>query len=217
MRSGPKRQKVRKDAPIWKKQKEIGAVRYPPHEADSEELAGQHRRFRVTPMGSIGEYARHIPYNSDKKSFMEKTGRSGFEVYQYTYQVPGDDTDYIVLWDYNIGLVRVTPFFKSCKFNKTTPGRVIKANPGLHEVSHSITGGALAAQGYWMPFRAAKAIAATFCYPIRYALTPVFGKDFLDICAYRREEDFTKDFKIENFKIDDQIIRSCAAEARQWR
>jgi hypothetical protein len=30
-------------------------------------------------MGDIAEYARHIPYNSDKKSFQERTGRESFE------------------------------------------------------------------------------------------------------------------------------------------
>lgn len=33
-----------------------------------------------------------------------------------------------------------------------------------------------------MPFDAAKGIAATFCYHIRYALTPVFGLEFLSLC-----------------------------------
>ena len=33
-----------------------------------------------------------------------------------------------------------------------------------------------------MPFEAAKAVAATFCYKIRYALVPVFGPDFVSMC-----------------------------------
>ena len=68
------------------------------------------------------------------------------------------------MWDYNIGLVRITPFFKSCKYSKvchyssilqsslltlleTTPARALGLNSGLREITHSITGGALAAQG----------------------------------------------------------------------
>lgn len=68
------------------------------------------------------------------------------------------------MWDYNIGLVRITPFFKCCKMAKvrqtscltlqidltalqTVPGKMLAANPGLKEACHSITGGALAAQG----------------------------------------------------------------------
>lgn len=34
-----------------------------------------------------------------------------------------------------------------------------------------------------MPYDAAKAIAATFCYKIRYALTPLFGLDFPEMCV----------------------------------
>lgn len=30
-------------------------------------------------MGKIGEYCRHIPYNSEKKGFLERTGRESFE------------------------------------------------------------------------------------------------------------------------------------------
>jgi hypothetical protein len=83
---------------------------------------------------------------------------------------------------------------------QTTPAKMLNANPGLREICHSITGGALAAQGakhhhhlllymvlllslgYWMPYDAARAISATFCWSIRFALTPLFGKDFPDIC-----------------------------------
>lgn len=39
-------------------------------------------------------------------------------VFQYTFKVPGDEREYTVLWDYNIGLVRITPFFKCCKYSK---------------------------------------------------------------------------------------------------
>ena len=86
-------------------------------------------------------------------------------VFQYTFKVPGDDREYTVMWDYNVGLVRITPFFKCCKYSKvrglsstsdralaeglkqTTPAKMLNSNPGLREICHSITGGALAAQG----------------------------------------------------------------------
>jgi hypothetical protein len=73
------------------------------------------------------------------------------------------------MWDYNIGLVRITPFFKCCKYSKvdynsfseiyvnstdreqTTPAKMLNMNPGLKEITHSITGGALAAQGKFLP------------------------------------------------------------------
>lgn len=39
-------------------------------------------------------------------------------VFQYTFKMPGDGREYTVMWDYNIGLVRITPFFKCCKYSK---------------------------------------------------------------------------------------------------
>lgn len=39
-------------------------------------------------------------------------------VFQYNFKVPGDDNEYTVMWDYNVGLVRMTPFFKCCKYSK---------------------------------------------------------------------------------------------------
>ena len=75
-----RRGRLPKDAAIFSKAKPTGIVRYPPHEAgDDEELAATHRRFQVFPMSGINEYCRHIPYNSEKKSFLAKTGRGAFE------------------------------------------------------------------------------------------------------------------------------------------
>jgi hypothetical protein len=43
-------------------------------------LLNQHRRFKIFPLGQIhSKGIRHIPYNSDKKDFLEKTGREAFE------------------------------------------------------------------------------------------------------------------------------------------
>ena len=126
-----------KDAAIFSKGKTKGEIRYKPCEIQDADIAEQHSKFQVYPMGQIGDYPRAIPYNSDKKAFSEKTGREGFEgnspffrryetakanstvaVFQYTFKVPSDDKEYTVMWDYNVGLVRVTPFFKCCKYSK---------------------------------------------------------------------------------------------------
>ncbi|KAK5014363.1 hypothetical protein LTR16_002416, partial [Cryomyces antarcticus] len=93
----------------------------------------------------------------------------------------------------------------------TTPARALVSNPGLRELSHSITGGALAAQGYWMPYDCARAVCATFCAPIRWALTPLFGVDFLKDCMVEEDPAFGR------FKIDSQIVRRCQREAETWR
>lgn len=61
--SASKRQKLPKDAPIFTEGSKFkGKINYPPHEAgDDLELAAQHRRFQIYPMGEIGKYCRHIP------------------------------------------------------------------------------------------------------------------------------------------------------------
>ncbi len=61
-----------------------------------------------------------------------------------------------------------------------------------------------------MPFKAAKAVAATFCYNIRYALTPLFSEDFVDLCIHPSDRNFG------SFRIDDDIIRQCAVETQSW-
>lgn len=68
-----------KDAAIFTKGTIKGEVRYRPCEEQNKEIAVQHERLQVFPMGQIVEYCRHIPYNSEKKSFLEKTGRESFE------------------------------------------------------------------------------------------------------------------------------------------
>ena len=74
-----KKQKVSKDAAVFTRGKIRGELRYPPCEYQSRELAQAHRQFEIHPMGHITEFPRHIPYNSEKKSFLEKTGRESFE------------------------------------------------------------------------------------------------------------------------------------------
>jgi hypothetical protein len=62
-----------------------------------------------------------------------------------------------------------------------------------------------------MPYEAAKAIAATFCYDIRWALTPVFGKDFPSKCLPPNDARFAK------FLVDPEIVRKCTAETHRFR
>lgn len=55
--------------------------------------------------------------------------------------------------------------------------------------------------GYWLPFDAAKALAATFCYDVRYALTPLFGTDFISLCILPSDPDFAR------ITIDSAIVK----------
>lgn len=75
-----KRQRLAKDAAIFTKGRPRGRVRFPPYEAGEDSaLAAQHRKYHIHPMGNISDYHRHIPYNSEKKTFLTKTGRDCFE------------------------------------------------------------------------------------------------------------------------------------------
>ncbi|CAK7197420.1 hypothetical protein SEUCBS139899_000067 [Sporothrix eucalyptigena] len=101
-----------------------GIVRFRPFEEGLDATARESiKKFQLYPHGNIEEFCRHIPYASGKKDFFEKTGRESFEVFQYVFKVPGDEKEYHVMWDYNVGLVRMTPFFKCCKYSK------VKENP----------------------------------------------------------------------------------------
>ncbi|CAG8292249.1 unnamed protein product [Penicillium nalgiovense] len=191
--SREKRQKMAKDAPVFRRGKIQGECRYPPCEERDAELEKAHRELSLRPFGNIADYPRQIPYASDKKTFQERTGRDSFHVFQYTFQIPGEEKEWHVMWDYNIGIVRITHLFKCNGYSKASPqGKMLNQNPGLRDICHSITGGALSAQdlipifafhiGYWMPYEAAKAMAATFCWRIRYALTPLFGTEFPAMC-----------------------------------
>jgi len=74
-----KKQKISKDSAVFKAGPIRGECRYPPHEEHDDFLAAKHELFSVYPVGSIASYARHIPYNSGKKLFLDNTGRDYFE------------------------------------------------------------------------------------------------------------------------------------------
>jgi len=40
--------------------------------------------------------------------------------FHYEFKVPGDDAIYRVMWDYNVGLVRMTSFFKCRGYSKVS-------------------------------------------------------------------------------------------------
>jgi hypothetical protein len=74
-----KKQRLAKDAAVFTQGKVRGEIRYPPFEDYDAGLREELEKFAVHPLGNIGQFRRHIPYNSDKKDFMEKTGRDAFE------------------------------------------------------------------------------------------------------------------------------------------
>ncbi|RYP79603.1 hypothetical protein DL769_002842 [Monosporascus sp. CRB-8-3] len=204
--------KMPKDAAVFNtKSRPKGVVNFAPYERLDEASLRQVRKFQVFPLGRIQEYCRHIPYNSGKKDFYVKTGRESFEVFQYVFKVPGEDAEYVVMWDYNVGLVRMTPFFKCCKYPKTTPAKMLNANPGLKDITHSITGGSIMAQGYWMPYHCAKAVCATFCQRIAGALIPIFGPDFPSLCTPTDTPEYSR------MVIDPALVAQATRETEHFR
>lgn len=78
--SGRRPSRIPKDAPVFNPGEARGELRYPPCEERDEFLASQHTLFDIhPPVGHIADYPRHIPYSSEKKAFLEKTGRESFE------------------------------------------------------------------------------------------------------------------------------------------
>lgn len=94
--SASKRQKLVKDAAVFLRGSVKGDINHPPFECNEEsldldlnheqrqELAEQHQRFQIFPSGRgdegrIADYVRHIPYSSEKKNFLNKTGRDAFD------------------------------------------------------------------------------------------------------------------------------------------
>ncbi|KAH6607637.1 hypothetical protein Trco_003950 [Trichoderma cornu-damae] len=160
-----------------------GPINFAPFEDIDQTSYQEMSRFSVASFGQIQQSCEHIPYNSSKKDFFEKTGRESIEVFKYEFRLPGEEKTYTIMWDYNVGLVRMTPFFKCQGYPKTKTSQMLDKNPGLRDISPSVTGGAVSAQGYWMPYRCARAVCATFCVRIAGALIPLFGPSFPAQCT----------------------------------
>lgn len=62
-----------------------------------------------------------------------------------------------------------------------------------------------------MPYACARAICLTFCYNIRWALTPIFGPSFIKDCLSPRHVGYGR------FKIDPEVVRNAALEQEGWR
>ena len=83
----PKKPKMSKSAVIFVKAEPKGDINYKPCELQSDTVKAEHEKFQVEPIGRISEYPRHIPYNSEKKSFQQRTGRDAFEGKTIMYQL----------------------------------------------------------------------------------------------------------------------------------
>lgn len=61
-----------------------------------------------------------------------------------------------------------------------------------------------------MPYQCARDICATFCWDIRWALTPIFGPSFLHDCKPPGSTGF------QTYKTHREVIRQCTLEAEGW-
>ena len=75
----PAKQKMAKDPSGLTKSRPKGVVNYFPFENLDEAALREIQKFQVRPFGRIQESCNHIPYNSGKKDFSEKTGRESLE------------------------------------------------------------------------------------------------------------------------------------------
>ncbi|KAG8425411.1 hypothetical protein J3458_002113 [Metarhizium acridum] len=186
-----------------------GPVNFPPFENVDEKTRQKITAFNIPQFGSITKSYEHVPYNSSKRDFFAKTGRECIEAFKYTFQLPRNPAVFTVMWDYNIGLVRMTPFFKCMGYPKTRPSQMLDKNPGLRDICPSITGGAVFAQGYWMPYKCAKAVCATFCYDFAAALIPLFGPGFPSECISPDSAHFS------SMTISQELIKEVSEQAQR--
>lgn len=77
--SSSKQSKMARDNSGFVKSRAKGMVNYPPFENLDEASLRQIRNYQIYPFGRIQDFCRHIPYNSGKKNFFDKTGRESFE------------------------------------------------------------------------------------------------------------------------------------------
>ena len=74
-----KKRKVVRDTAVFTKSSTKGPVNYPPYEDLEPSLVTRQQEFNIAPSKGIAECPHHIPYSSDKRSFVEGTGRENFE------------------------------------------------------------------------------------------------------------------------------------------
>ncbi len=134
----PQRLKPRKDEPALREQAAKG-VNFPPFSAVSDPaLRAELERWAIWPQpAEIARFTDRIPYHSEKKNFGNVTGRDAFEgssdrvletvadwaVFAYRFEFPegsrrAERGPFWVTWDYQVGLVRITPFFKALGYQK---------------------------------------------------------------------------------------------------
>ncbi|PYH46962.1 putative APSES transcription factor Xbp1 [Aspergillus saccharolyticus JOP 1030-1] len=191
-------------------------VKYPVHVDYDSKFSAFHAEFGMEPTQVIANRHCHIPYDPKKRDFSQRTGRTGFDVFLYTFKVRDERTgleqeEREMMWDYKNGLVRTTHLFRCNRsFDKTCPKRMLQSTPGLMPNAHNITGGNVIRQGYFVPWECARALATRFCWDVRYALTPIFGNDFPEDCLHPDHPDYRQ------WLIDPEIVHDSAEKQAMY-
>ncbi|RVD89971.1 uncharacterized protein DFL_000957 [Arthrobotrys flagrans] len=175
-------------------------VNYPYYFPQTEDLQKSHQAFRIQLLSP----------GSDTHDTDFKDARF--------YRTFHRDLKYILKRTDLRGHVRISPMFKSSEFDalrkKNTPRRCVTRN-GLNDCYASITGGNIEAQGFWIPYLAAKAICSRFCHSIRDALSPIFGNDFPAMCEKERDKILSggKEYgSEETLQIESSVVEAVKAK-----
>ncbi|ODQ48060.1 hypothetical protein PICMEDRAFT_31792, partial [Pichia membranifaciens NRRL Y-2026] len=83
--------------------------------------------------------------------------------------------NHVILWDYVIGWVYITSIWKAVGNYKADVLKLVSTSPEIKNKVYKTKGGCLKVQGTWIQYDVAKQLAARFCWPIRFALVPLFG------------------------------------------
>ena len=92
--------------------------------------------------------------------------------------------NHVILWDYVIGWVYITSIWKAIGNYKADVLKLVSTSPEIKNKVYKTKGGCLKVQGTWIQYDVAKQLASKFCWPIRFALVPLFGSDFVDLCLH---------------------------------
>lgn len=147
-------------------------INFPVHSVPDNLQMDSHQRALLPETIKTLKYATGI----DERNFITV----------YEYQV----MDQSIIWDYYTGYVHLTGIWKALGNSKADIVKLLDGSPELEPVFRRVRGGFLKIQGTWVPYDVARTLALRICYPIRYALIPLFGANFPGECLRPHERGY---------------------------
>lgn len=93
-----------------------------------------------------------------------------------------------ITWDYNSGYVH---FPGICKLNNKGKSHINRYLQKTNKANAVVVPAGLShLQGTWLEYETCKRVAARILYDFRYALIPLFGEDFVDLCLKPGEDGY---------------------------